>query len=86
LAPKEAGSKDKGKALVKEFPKQLDGKRCFKCPGYGHFKADCPNRRVLTLKDFEEIDYFASELAEEEEGEEEADTVLASDVGDLLVL
>jgi len=37
MAPKETESKDKGKAFVKEFPKQLDGKRCFKCQGYGHF-------------------------------------------------
>jgi len=30
MTPKEDGSKDKAKAFVKEFPKQLDGKRCFK--------------------------------------------------------
>jgi len=40
LAPKEAESKDKGKTIVKEFPKQLDGKRCFRCQDYGHFQAD----------------------------------------------
>jgi len=28
VTPKEAGSKDKGKAITKEFPRQLDGKRC----------------------------------------------------------
>jgi len=33
MTPKEAGSKDKAKAFVKEFPKKLDGKRCFKCQG-----------------------------------------------------
>jgi len=31
------GRKDKGKGIIKEFPKQLDDKRCFKCQGYGHF-------------------------------------------------
>jgi len=50
VIPKEFGSKDKGNAFVKEFPKQLDGKRCFKCQVYGHFQADCPNWGVLTLK------------------------------------
>jgi len=35
MTPKEAGSKDKGKAFVKEFPKKLDGKRSFKCQDYG---------------------------------------------------
>jgi len=86
MAPKEAGSKDKGKAIVKEFSKQLDGKRCFKCQGYGHLQADCLDRRVLTLKKIEEIDQFASTLDEEEEVEEEVDTVLAPDVGEHLVL
>ena len=80
VTPKEAENKDKGKAIVKEFPRQLDGKRCFKCQGYGHFQADCPNRRV-PLKEIEEIDQFASTLYEEEEVEEEADTVLAPNVG-----
>jgi len=86
VTPKESRSKDKGKAFVKEFSKQLDGKRCFKCQGYGHFQADYPNRRVLTLKEIEDIDHFASGLAEEEEEEEEADTILTPDVGEMLVL
>ena len=42
--PREAGGQDKGKVIIKEFPKQLDGKRCFRCQGYGHFQVDCPNR------------------------------------------
>jgi len=88
VTPKQVGSKDKGKAFVKEFPKHLDGKRCFKCQGYGHFQSDCPNRRVLTLKEIEETDHFTLKLAveEEEEEEEEAATVLAPDVGELFVL
>jgi len=88
MTPKESGSKDKGKTFIKEFPKQLDGKRCFKYQGYRHFPIYCPNRRVLILKEIEEIDHFALELAEEkeEEEEEEAATVLALDVGEMLVL
>ena len=86
LAPKVARSKDKGKTMAKEFPKQLEAKRCSKCQGYRHFQANCLNIRVLTLKEIEEIDHFALELAEEEEVEEKTDTVLAPDVGQLLVL
>ena len=86
MALKETRSNDKGKCFVKEFSKQLDSKRCFKCQGYGHFQADYPNRRVLTLKEIEDIDHFASGLAEEEEEEEEADTILTPDVGEILVL
>ena len=59
MTPKKARSKDKGKAFVKEFPKKLDGKRCFKCQCYGLFQAGYPNRRVLTLKEIEEIDHYA---------------------------
>jgi len=84
--PKESGKQDKAKAFTKEVPRQLDGRKCFKCQGYGHFQADCPNRRVLTLKEIEEIDLLTTELAEQELEEEEAVTVLTADVGELLVL
>ena len=86
VTPKESGNKDKGKPFVKEVPRQLDGRKCFKCQGYGHFQADCPNRRVLTLREMEEIDCLASELVEKEDEVEEATTVLTPDVGELLVL
>jgi len=54
--PRDVGVQDPRKAISKGFPKQLDGEKCFKCQGYGHFVADCPNRRVLTLKEMKEID------------------------------
>jgi len=50
VTPKESGSKDKGKTFVKEVLRQLDGGKCFKCQGYGHFQVDYPNMRVLTLR------------------------------------
>ena len=28
---------DKGKGIANEPPKRLEGKKCFKCHGYGHF-------------------------------------------------
>ena len=34
---------DKGKWITIEPPKRLEGKKSFKCHGYGHFQADCPN-------------------------------------------
>jgi len=49
--PKGDGNQDKGNAFVKEFLKQLDNKRCFKCQGHDHFLADFPNKRALTLKE-----------------------------------
>ena len=55
LVPRaEASSKDskvldKGESVVKEFFNKLDGKRCFKCQGYGHFQAGYPNRMAPTM-------------------------------------
>ena len=86
MTSREAGNKDKGKPFVKEFTKQLDVKRCFKCQGYGHFQDAFLNRRVLTLREMEEIAQFALELTVVEEEEEEPATVLTPDVGELLVL
>jgi len=37
---------DKGKRIASEPPKRLEGKKHFKCHGYGHFQADCPNQRA----------------------------------------
>jgi len=50
------------------------------------FQVDCPNKKLLTLKEIEKIDNFASELVEEEEEEEEPATILAPNVGEVLVL
>jgi len=44
VIPREEKSQDKGKDIIKEFPKKLDGKRCFKCHRYGYFHANFPNR------------------------------------------
>lgn len=41
--------------------------RCFKCHGLGHISSECPNRRVVTLVEYEE----SGEEVEEEVGEEE---------------
>ena len=37
VIPREDNNKDKGKSIVKEFSKKLNGKMCFKCQGYGYF-------------------------------------------------
>jgi len=81
---RDVGNQDTRKVLTKGSSK-LDGKKCFKCQGYGHFVADCPNRRVLTLKEMDEIDHLVT-LEEEGAQEGEETTVLNPDVGDLLIV
>jgi len=41
----------------------LNPGRCFKCQGLGHVAADCPNRRVITLAEWDAV---KEEVVEEE--------------------
>jgi len=85
---------DKGKALTlpspKELPKKLKGKKCFKCQGYGNFQYDCPNQRVMTMQEVEEVDALLMKTQEEAHEAEsdfmEEETQLEVDEGELLVL
>ena len=53
-AKPESNTKDKGKGQIAESTKErpsftrsysdTKGKKCFKCHGYGHFQANCPNK------------------------------------------
>ena len=69
--PRGDGNRDKGKSVIKQFPKQLNGKRCFRCQGYGHFQDDYPNRRALILKEIQEIDQSTLEAMEKKEEEKQ---------------
>ena len=64
---------------------QLEGKKCFKCHGYGHFQVNYPNRRTLSIREVDEIQAIEEE---ESEGEYEEDdsTLVIQDVGELLVI
>jgi len=76
---------DKGKGITRESPERLEGKKCFKCHGYGHFQADCPNCRTLSIREVEEIEVLEEETSEEE-FEEKNHTIVTLDVGELLVI
>jgi len=44
----------------------MSARRCFKCQGLGHIALDFPNRKVITLVEWDSV----SEDEEEEENEE----------------
>ena len=75
---------NKGKRIASEPPKRLEEKY-FKCHGYGHFQANCPNQRILSTKEVEEIQDIEEEWSEEEY-EEDYHTLVTLDVGELLVI
>jgi len=63
----------------------LDGKRCFKCHGYGHFQGGCPNWRNLTIREVEEIQAI-QEVTSEEELKYVDHTLVTPNVTELLVI
>jgi len=63
----------------------LEGKKCFKCHGYGHFQANYPNRKTLTIREVEEIQALEEETTYEE-FENEDRTLVTLDVSKLLVI
>ena len=66
--------KGKGNEVAKDFPKSQ--KKYFKCHGYGHFQADCPNRRVLTIREIKELDHMEVEEDEEENSPKEGEMLM----------
>ncbi|XP_071741904.1 uncharacterized protein [Rutidosis leptorrhynchoides] len=80
----EAASKvSKGKEQVVAGPKD-ERRKCFKCYGFGHFQAQCPNQRALTLKEIEDLEGgFEIEPAYDESDSEE---FVAADIGEFLVV
>ena len=57
--------------------------KCYRCQGYGHIASDCPNRRVVTVR--EEVIKEEEEEVNQEDGEIEEFTEYA-DEGEALVI
>ena len=54
----------------------MDAKRCFRCQGLGHIASECPNRRVVTLAEYQ----AACEVMEEGEEEGSKEMFLTKDM------
>ncbi|KAI6700076.1 hypothetical protein NL676_014400 [Syzygium grande] len=87
-----AKGKEKLVEPVKETSKKIDGntRKCFKCHGYGHLQANCPNRRVMTLQEIEKIDLELQEASDEHDqndSRQESENIAEkADDGKLLVI
>ncbi|XP_070042719.1 uncharacterized protein [Nicotiana tomentosiformis] len=61
-------------------------RRCFKCQGFRHMQADCPNRKVVMLFDKEDNSNHEDIQPIEEVNEEDEDAYVEPDEGDMLVI
>lgn len=80
--------KDKGE--VKEesgAPTTQKKLRCFRCQGLGHYASECPNKKVISLVEFEELLQQEESEPIMEALEEDEESIEASpDEGELLVV
>ena len=53
--------------------------------GFGHFQADCPNKKALTIKEVEEIWAIKKESSEQED-ENDDSTLVTPNAGELLLI
>ena len=74
---------NRGYEIASKPPKKLESKKCFKCHVYGHFQEDCLNWKTLTIGEVEEIQAI-EEATSKEKSEDEDQTLITLDVGELL--
>ncbi|XP_039118780.1 uncharacterized protein LOC120254819 [Dioscorea cayenensis subsp. rotundata] len=81
VKPFTSRSLNKGESSKQQGPPNTSSRKCFKCRGYGHIAADCPNQKIISIVE-EEIE----EESDEDEVEcSQMEEVVHADEGELLV-
>ena len=68
----------------KNNPKKNRDVKCFQCQGLGHYAYECPNKKVMILRDGEYIS--ESEVEKGEESEDDEEEVEKTLEGELLMI
>ena len=81
-------AKEKEKVGDSKPPRRSQDIKCFKCFDHGHIASECPNKRVMIIRELQgEIESEDEAATKEGEGEcIEEDNVEYADEGELLVI
>ena len=62
----------------------MNPRRCFKCQALNHIADDCPNRRVITLAEWDAVKEDVAEEEKEEDVEsQEEEVITEADEGEM---